>query len=197
LSDIGQKLIFLDQPQDALIFLERALEVLRRVLPENDPDIGGYEACFIAPNVSYGIMCFVSGGHMHGIAAILRELGRHHQALVLQEEAVNFYKRVLPHNDPRIGTVAQCSACHPDFAVFCNDVMLCFVTIRNDAMTGSAMHDLGRVYGALNRHTDALIVREKTLEFRRLYLPENHPHTGAMADKMNFNPSAVAFQDLS
>ena len=49
-------------------------------------------------------------------------------------------------------------------------------------MTGSAMHDVGRVYSALNRHTDALVVREKTLEFRRLYSPENHTHIGAGAD---------------
>ncbi len=50
-------------------------------------------------------------------------------------------------------------------------------------MAGSAMHDLGRVYGALNRHAEAVVVREKTLEFRRVHLPENHPHTGAAAEK--------------
>ena len=43
-------------------------------------------------------------------ATILRELGRYNDALVLQEEAVDLYKRVLPPNDPRIGTVAQSSA---------------------------------------------------------------------------------------
>jgi hypothetical protein len=43
---------------------------------------------------------------MHAIAALLRELGRYNDALVLQEEVVDFYKRVLPSNDPRIGTVA-------------------------------------------------------------------------------------------
>jgi hypothetical protein len=48
-------------------------------------------------------MCLVSGHHMHTIASTLRELGRNNDALVLQEEVVDFYKRVLPHNDPRIG----------------------------------------------------------------------------------------------
>jgi hypothetical protein len=57
------------------------------------------------------------------------------------------------------------------------------------------MHDLGRVYGTLNRHADALIVREKTLEFRRLHLSKNHPDIGA-ADKMDFN-AAVAFEEVS
>jgi hypothetical protein len=58
-------------------------------------------------------MCLIiSGGQMHGIAAILRELGRYNEALVLQEEVVDFYKRVLPHNDPRIGgTVQRLSPC--------------------------------------------------------------------------------------
>ncbi len=112
---------------------------------------------------------------MHVIASILRELGRNDDALVLLEEAVSFYKRVLPHNDPRIGTMALCSAFRLDFAVCCHDLM-----------TGSAMHDLGRVYGNLDRHSDSLIVREKTLEFRRLHLPGNHPHTGAAAEKNGF-----------
>jgi hypothetical protein len=113
LSDIGQKLCCLDQNQDALKFFQQALEVLRRALPENDPDIGGYQAVTV-PNAFYPIVtiiCLASGRHMHAIAAILRELGRYNDALVLQEEVVGFYKRVLPPNDPRIGrgppTVAQ------------------------------------------------------------------------------------------
>lgn len=59
------------------------------------------------------------------------------------------------------------------------------------------MHDLGRVYGALNRHADALVMREKTLKFQRLSLPENHPDKGAAADKMYFNPAAVVFEEES
>jgi hypothetical protein len=123
---------------------------------------------------------------MHAIAAILRELGRYNDALVLQEEVVDFYKRVLPPNDPRIGTVARCSA----FRIGC--ILLC-----NNVTTGRAMHDLGRVYSALNRHSDALVVREKTLKFQRLHLPENDPETGAAADKMDFNVAAVVFEEES
>ena len=59
------------------------------------------------------------------------------------------------------------------------------------------MHDLGGVYSALNRHTDALVAREKTLKFQRLYLPENDPDTGAAADKIDFNAAAVAFEEES
>ena len=47
---------------------------------------------------------------MHVIASILREIGRHSDALVLQKEVVDFYQRVLPHNDPRIGTTRHRAA---------------------------------------------------------------------------------------
>ncbi len=140
----------------------------------------------IAQMCLYAVMYIVSGQHKHVIATILREIGRHNDALVLQKEVVDFYQRVLPHNDPRIGNAAQCSAFRAVFAVICNDVM-----------TGRAMHDLGRAYGVLNRHADSLIVREKTLEFRRLHLPENHPDIGVAADKMDLNPTEFVVGKVS
>ena len=42
------------------------------------------------------------------------------------------------------------------------------------------MNNLAYRYGALGRHQDALVLREKTLEFRRRVLPENHPDIGVM-----------------
>jgi hypothetical protein len=41
------------------------------------------------------------------------------------------------------------------------------------------MNNLANTYFALGRHQDALLMREKTLEFRRHVLPENHPDIGA------------------
>jgi hypothetical protein len=35
-------------------------------------------------------------------------------------------------------------------------------------------------YSHLGRHQDALVLREKTLEFQRRVLPENHPDIGDM-----------------
>ncbi len=43
---------------------------------------------------------------------------------------------------------------------------------------GSAMNNLALTYGALGRHTDALVMREKVLQFRRRVLPEDHPDIG-------------------
>ena len=44
---------------------------------------------------------------------------------------------------------------------------------------GSAMCNLVETYSALGRHQDALVMAEKTLEFQRRALPENHPDIGA------------------
>ena len=40
------------------------------------------------------------------------------------------------------------------------------------------MNNLADTYSALGRHQDALVMMEKTLEFRRRVLPENHPDIG-------------------
>ena len=40
------------------------------------------------------------------------------------------------------------------------------------------MNNLANSYSALGRHQEALEMEEKTLEFRRRVLPENHPDIG-------------------
>ena len=40
------------------------------------------------------------------------------------------------------------------------------------------MNNLAISYSALGRHDEALELGEKTLEFRRRVLPENHPDIG-------------------
>ena len=40
------------------------------------------------------------------------------------------------------------------------------------------MNNLADSYSALGRHDEALDMREKTLEFYRRVLPENHPDIG-------------------
>ncbi len=44
---------------------------------------------------------------------------------------------------------------------------------------GKAMSNLAVTYFKLGRLQDALVMQEKTLEFRRRVLPENHPDIGA------------------
>ena len=40
------------------------------------------------------------------------------------------------------------------------------------------MGNLAATYADLGRHEDALVLREKVLEFRRRVLPEEHPEIG-------------------
>ena len=61
--------------------------------------------------------------------------------------------------------------------------MILFVDLMSDltrSVPGTAMGNLAVTYHALGRDRDALVLLEKTLEFRRLALPENHPLIGAM-----------------
>ncbi len=55
---------------------------------------------------------------------------------------------------------------------------------------GQAMGNLASTYGALGRHQDALVLHEKTLQFRRRVLPENHPDIGITC----YNLSAILAQ---
>jgi hypothetical protein len=41
------------------------------------------------------------------------------------------------------------------------------------------MSNLANTFSKLGRHEDALAMQEKTLDFQRLVLPENHPDIGA------------------
>ena len=40
------------------------------------------------------------------------------------------------------------------------------------------MNNLANSYDDIGRHEDALVLREKVLEFRRRVLPEDHPEIG-------------------
>ena len=59
--------------------------------------------------------------------------------------------------------------------------MIAFVDLTCDltrSVLGDAMGNLANTYSALGRHQDAVVLQEKTLEFRRRVLPENHPDIG-------------------
>ncbi len=48
------------------------------------------------------------------------------------------------------------------------------------SVSGTTMNSVATMYGELGRHQDALVLFEKTLEFRRRVLPENHPEISEM-----------------
>ena len=45
-------------------------------------------------------------------------------------------------------------------------------------IAGKIMHNLGCVFAALKRHSDALAMFERVLELYRRVLPEDHPEIG-------------------
>ena len=45
-------------------------------------------------------------------------------------------------------------------------------------IAGTSMNNLALTYGELGRHADALVLRERVLEFFRRVLPEDHSHIG-------------------
>ena len=67
---------------EAVEFFEKALAIGRRVLGEDDADLGVY---------------------MNNLASTYSDLGRHEDALAMQESALEFRRRVLPPNHPHIG----------------------------------------------------------------------------------------------
>ncbi len=102
---------------------------------------------------------------MGNLANTYWHLQRHQDALLLQQETLEFRRRVLPEN-------------HPDIcATRCNVISFpCYMTI---IVAGDSMGNLGSTYMALGRHQYALAMNEKTLELMRRVLPQNQPNIGA------------------
>ncbi len=106
----------------------------------------------------------VLGDTMNALAVTYGELGRDQDALVLLEKTLEFQRRVLPENHQDIGVMRSC-------------LLIVRVTLTRSVL-GTAMGNLAGTYCKLGRDQDALVLREKTLEFRRRVLPENHPDIG-------------------
>ena len=49
------------------------------------------------------------------------------------------------------------------------------------------MNNLANTYSALGRHQDAFVMMEKTLEFWRRVLPDNHPHIGISCSNLGIS----------
>ncbi len=98
----------LGRHQEALVMQEETLEFQRRVLPENHPDIGAPWLCSVLIEVQVDILCSGLGQAMASLANTYYYLGRHQEALVMQEETLEFQQRVLPENHPYIGAAWLC-----------------------------------------------------------------------------------------
>jgi hypothetical protein len=98
------------------------------------------------------------------LAKILLKQGRCDEARVIFEGVLKFRRRVLPENHLAIGVMRFC-------------LLIC---VFNVLFQVDAMGSLASVYDKLGRQQDALVLKEKTLEFWRRVLPENHPNIGKL-----------------
>ncbi len=107
MSNLGFTYFRLGRYRVAAELQEKALEFHQRILPENHPDIGVMRLCFI------DFMCdltgYFLGGEMGHLANTYGELGRHQDAVALQEKALEFHRRILPENHPHIGVMPVCN----------------------------------------------------------------------------------------
>ncbi len=161
---LAQLLLQQGRNDEAVVIFEACLKVSRRVWPENHPDIGVMRLLLLIWRVT--LTHSVLGNAMSNLAGAYRALGRHQDALVLLEQTLQFWRRVLPENHPHIGAMRLW-------------LLLRRVTLTRSVL-GGAMHNLAAAYNMLGRHQDALVLLEKSLEFQRRVLPENHSDIGVM-----------------
>ncbi len=94
--------------QDSLVMMEKTLEFQQHVLPWNDRRIGAvlsYMYIYIFWIFLFGLVTskFFSGEAMLNLANGYSGVGRHQEALVMEEKTLEFQRRVLPANHPHIG----------------------------------------------------------------------------------------------
>ncbi len=176
---IGNVLRDQGRHEEAVEFGERALEISRRVLSEDDAGRG---------------VC------MNNLASTYRALGRHKDALVMKENDLEFKRRVLPPDHPDIGISMNNLAItyrdlgrHED-ALAMQESVLEFrrrVLPPDHPHIGQSMDNLALTYSALGRHKDALVMQESALEFKRRVLPPDHPDIGNSMNNLAITYSAL------
>jgi hypothetical protein len=116
--------------------------------------------------LTYDMTHFASVCAMGDLAVAYSSIGRHHDALLMKEKALEFLRLTLPEHHPHIG-VTQ---------IYLLDNATWILTISS---IGGAMNNLAQAYLALGRNEDALVLFEATIELVRRVLPRDHPLIGA------------------
>jgi tetratricopeptide (TPR) repeat protein len=107
MSNLAFTYFELGRYQDALVLQEKTLEFRRRVLPENHPDTGVMGFCLLV--LTWYLTRSVLGHSMCLLGNTYFALGRHQDALVLQEKTLELHRRILPENHPDTGVKKLCS----------------------------------------------------------------------------------------
>ena len=100
---LARLLLHQGRNHEAVVIFEGCLKVSRRVWPENHPNIGVMRLLLLISRMT--LTRSVSGATMNDLSTTYSKLGRHQDALVLQEKTLEFLRRVLPVNHPDIGVM--------------------------------------------------------------------------------------------
>jgi len=148
---------------EALALFEKTLDMRRRVLPENHPEIGVGVSIDCSLHAVRALTPGAAGDSMDGLANCYLELKRHHDAAKLFEMVLRMRRRVLPPNHPHIG-IASGGESDAQTHAHCS--------------SGNSMWNLATAYGKLGRHQEQMALLQERLESLRRFLPENHPQIG-------------------
>jgi tetratricopeptide (TPR) repeat protein len=137
---------------------------------------------------------------MNGLANSYSDLGRHADALKLNEETLALQKAKLGNDHPHtLASMNNVARCYADLGRYAEALKLLEETLAlMKAKLGPAhphtlqsMNNLARSYADFGRHADALKLHEETLALRKVKLGPDHPDT-----LWSMNNVAQSYADL-
>ena len=123
---------------------------------------------------------------MNNLASTYWSMGRHGDALSLEEEVLSVSKSVLGDHHPAtltsMGNLASTywsMGRHGDALSLMEEVLALQKTVLGDhhPETLTSMHNLASTYWSMGRHGEALTLQEEVLQLRKSVLGDHHPNT--------------------
>jgi tetratricopeptide (TPR) repeat protein len=134
---------------------------------------------------------YLAGMIMGNIAGSFSLLGRHREALALEQKTLEFRRRVLPESHSDIGasyikvslSQRQAGDFHRALENAREGLRIFQATLlpsnpfieQARALVGALMGKIASTYNELGRLQEAVALQEKSLEEMRLCFPDNHP----------------------
>ncbi|KAH8834492.1 hypothetical protein DL96DRAFT_495498 [Flagelloscypha sp. PMI_526] len=166
--------------------LHMSLDVFRQELTENQRRLGASH-----PDTLLS---------MYKLARTYTSLGRHRDALELNEQAVEMQSRILgEENQATLATMSALATTYSDLGQYHNALEMDELVLKLRRQTFgeehrdtlASMNHLTITYSRLGRYRDALELSERVLELRKQILGDEHPDT-----VQSMNTLAVTYSDL-
>lgn len=147
----------------AIEFCEKCIEISRKILPENDPDLAT-----------------MYGNH----ALIYDSIGKHNKAISLFEKCLKIRQKVLPSNDPylaisymNLGMMYFRKNEYTKTLSFYEKAQRIFKESlpSNHPDLALSYHHIACAYERLGNYPNALLFHKKALDIREKVLSPNHP----------------------